>query len=200
MAPGSTFHHIGFWSTILVSYLLPLQSFTFHSINQKYQKYYFTVYPSLSDLTLWITVKGLTTPFSRWLQVGVCLCRYSVAYCAVSYWIDTLVLKTEGNTYATLLHHPFLFKGKTNRSSRGSMKDFWHCYWGDLRQVKTYQAPITNSYPSHYIICHLPLAFLSPTSPLPFYSPFFCSSFRLLWCLTWLVCSFGWNSCLFISK
>ena len=28
------------------------QSFTFRSINQKYQKYYFTVYPSLSDLTL----------------------------------------------------------------------------------------------------------------------------------------------------
>ena len=40
-------------------------------------------------------------------------------------------------------------------------------------QVKTYQVPITNSYPSHYIICHLPLVFLSPTSPLPFYSPFF---------------------------
>ena len=39
-----------------------------------------------------------------------------------SYWIDTLVLKTEGNTYATLLHHPFLFKGKTNASSRGSTK------------------------------------------------------------------------------
>ena len=28
--------------------------------------------------------------------------------------------KTEGNTYATLLHHPFLFKGKTNASSRRS--------------------------------------------------------------------------------
>ena len=46
---------------------------------------------------------------------------------------------------------------------------------GEIRakssQVKTYQVPITNSYPSHYIICHLPLVFLSPTSPLPFYSP-----------------------------
>ena len=37
-------------------------------------------------------------------------------------------------------------------------------------QVKTYQVPITNSYPSHYIICHLPLVFISPTSPLSFYS------------------------------
>jgi len=117
MPPGSIFHLISFRSIILVSYLLSLQYFTFRSINQKY---YFTVYPSLSDLTLRITVKGLRNPLSRWLQVGVCLCRYSVACCVVSYWIDTLVLKTEGNTYATLLHHPFLFKGKTNASSRGS--------------------------------------------------------------------------------
>ena len=35
----------------------------------------------------------------------------------VSYWIDTLVLKTEGNTYATLLHHPFLF-GENQRSAQ----------------------------------------------------------------------------------
>ena len=36
--------------------------------------------------------------------------------------------KTEGNTYATLLHHPFLFKGKPTQCSRGSKKDFWcHC-------------------------------------------------------------------------
>ena len=28
--------------------------------------------------------------------------------------------KTEGNTYPTLLHHPFLLKGKTNACSRGS--------------------------------------------------------------------------------
>ena len=28
--------------------------------------------------------------------------------------------KTEENTYATLLHHPFLFKGKATQCSRGS--------------------------------------------------------------------------------
>ena len=39
--------------------------------------------------------------------------------CVASYWIDTLVRKTEGNTYATLLHHPFLFKGKPTLCSRG---------------------------------------------------------------------------------
>ena len=85
--------------------------------------------------------------------------------------------KTEGNTYATLLHHPFLFKGKPTQCSRGSKKDFWHRCRGVYAQVKTYQVPITNSYHSHYIICHLPLVFLSPTSPLPFYSP---PLFRLL--------------------
>ena len=107
MAPGSIFHHISFRYTILVSYLLSLQYFTFHSINQKY---YFTVYSSISDLTLQIIVKGLTTRLSRWVQVGVCLCRYSVACVLSPTGLIPWFSKTEGNTYATLLHHPFLFK------------------------------------------------------------------------------------------
>ena len=62
--------------------------------------------------------------------------------------------------------------------------------------AKTYQVPITNSSPSHYIICHLPLVFLSPTSPLLFYSPSLFRSplFRLLLvcsCVGLLVCHDG---------
>ena len=38
-------------------------------------------------------------------------------------------------------------------------------------QKSSYQVPITYPYLPHYIICHLPLVFLSPTSPLPFYFP-----------------------------
>ena len=38
-------------------------------------------------------------------------------------------------------------------------------------QKSTYQVSITNPYLPHCIICHLPLIFLSPTSPLPFYFP-----------------------------
>ena len=116
------------------SYKFPIYNFSFLFTSfaifyfplhkPKIPKYYFIVYPSLSDLTLRITVKGLTIPLSRWLQVGVCLCRYSVA-CALS---PTALIpwfsKVEGNTYSTLLYHPFLFKGKTNASSRGSRKDF----------------------------------------------------------------------------
>ena len=47
---------------------------------------------------------------------------------------------------------------------------------GGSTQKSTYQVPITNLYLLHYIICHLPLVFLSPTSPLPFYSPSLFSS------------------------
>ncbi len=113
--------------------------------------------------------------------------------CVVSYWIDTLVLKTEGNTYATLLHHPFLFKGKTNASSRSSRKNFWRRCRGDLRQVKTYQVPFINHL-LHYIIRHSPLIFLSPTLPLPFYSPSLSQSppLFLLAFLCLLVC---WITC-----
>ena len=63
-----------------------------------------------------------------------------------SYWIDTLVLKTEGNTYATLLHHPFLFKRKPTQCSRGSKKDFWRHCRGGVRQVKSR----FDSQQSHY--------------------------------------------------
>ena len=102
--------------------------------------------------------------------------------------------KTEGNTYATLLHHPFLFKGKPTHAQEvarrisgavageaytkssqdliSRQRAISDAVAGEIyTQVKTYQVPITNSYPSHYIICHLPLVFLSPTSPLSFYSP-----------------------------
>ena len=90
--------------------------FNFQSIQQKYLLYYL-YYISL----LRVTVKGLTTPLPRWLQGSWLFVQVLGDLCVVAYWIDTLVLKTEGNTYATLLHHPFLFKGKTNASSRGSI-------------------------------------------------------------------------------
>ena len=77
--------------------------------------------------------EGIDNPFialvARFLFVCVSVWDFSGA----SYWIDTLVLKTEGTTYATLLHHPFLFKGKTNACSRGSKKDFWRRCRRDLR-------------------------------------------------------------------
>ena len=67
---------------------------------------------------------------------------------------------------------------------------------GESTQKSTHQVPITNPYLPHYIICHLPLVFLSPTSPLPFYSPslFHSPFFSLASCflVCWIACSSQW--------
>ena len=93
MAPGSTFHHVSFRSTILVSYLLSLQSFTFHSRKQKYQKYYFY------RLSIYIRShfannrEGIDNPF---IALGASWCLFVQVFGGlhvVSYWIDTLVHK-----------------------------------------------------------------------------------------------------------
>ena len=53
-------------------------------------------------------------------EVLICLCRYEVTRA----WSPTGLIpwfsKTEGNTYAALLHRPFLFKVKPTQCSRGS--------------------------------------------------------------------------------
>ena len=54
-----------------------------------------------------------------------------------------------------------------NACSRSSKKNFWRSCPGGLRKS---HIPSThnNPYLSHYIICHLPLVFLFPTSSFPF--------------------------------
>src|SRR3989337_3182723 len=65
---------------------------------------------------LQVTVKGLTAPLSRWVQVFDCLCRcVDWGLDCTSYWIDTLVLKTEGNTYLYFAASPFPLQGKNQR-------------------------------------------------------------------------------------
>ena len=76
---------------------------------------------------LQVTMKGLTTPLSCWVQVVWLFVQVFGDLCVVSYWIDTLVLKLGEILISTLLHHPFLFKGKTNASSRTSIP---HCHHG----------------------------------------------------------------------
>ena len=73
-----------------------LQSFIFRSINQKYQKY--LLYRLFSFIYLYrislsqVTVKGLTTPLSRWGASCFIVCAGLGDLCVVSYWIHTLVL------------------------------------------------------------------------------------------------------------
>src|SRR5215216_3721149 len=112
---SSICHHTSFRSIILIFYF-PI----YKPKNTK--NIYFTFYHLYQISLLQVTVKGLTTPLSRWVQVGVCLCRYSGACMLSPTGLIPWFSKVEENTYSTLLHHPFLFKGKTNANSRGSRK------------------------------------------------------------------------------
>ena len=73
---------------------------------------------SLLDLTFASDREGIVSPFIALVATSWLFVQVFGDLCVVSYWIDTLVLKTEGNTYATLLHHPFLFKGKPTQAQK----------------------------------------------------------------------------------
>ena len=67
---------------------------------------------------------------------------------------------------ATLLHHPFLFKGKTNACSRGSKKDFWRRCRGDLRSSQ--DIPSTHQKLISLALHYLPFASRFPLPHFPF--------------------------------
>ena len=73
------------------SYKFPIYNISFRFTS--FAIFYFPIYkpkiPKIFTLSfiylyhislLQVTVKGLTTPLSCWVQVGVCLCRYSVTW------------------------------------------------------------------------------------------------------------------------
>ena len=85
--------------------------------------------------------------------------------------------KAEGNTYATLLHHPFLFKGKPTQCSRGSKKDFWRRCRGGLHNVKSRFGLLTTSHfwrrcRGVYAKVNIPSTQHKPLSPALHYLPF----------------------------
>src|SRR3990170_6536168 len=141
----------------------------FRSIKPKTQKYLGAIYLPLSYFALLlifytylyqisflqVTVKGLTTPLSRWVQVFVCLCRcYHWRLVCSSYWIDTLVLKLRKILISTLLHHPFLFKEKTNASSRSSRKNFWRrCRGGSTSSLPSTHHKLSSLALTLFSIC-----------------------------------------------
>ena len=106
-------------------------------------------------------VKGLTTPLSRWLRGSYLFVQVLGDLHVVSYWIDTLVLKTEGNTYATLAASPSPLRGKPTQAQDVARRISGAVAGEVFAQVKTYQVPITNPSPSHlhYFPCasHFPL-------------------------------------------
>lgn len=126
MAPGSILQHISFPSTC--QFLSPFPYFAIF-----YFPFHKPKIPKILLYCLSISIRshvannheGIDNPF---ITLGASWCLFVQVFGGlhvVSYWIDTLVIKTEANAYSTLLHHPFLFKGKTNASSRGSSPENW---------------------------------------------------------------------------
>ena len=50
-----------------------------------------------------------------------------------SYWIDPLVLKNRGNTYATLLHHPLLFGEIQHSAQEVAVYDIAPCMYAVIQ-------------------------------------------------------------------
>ena len=105
--------------------------------------------------SLQVTTKGLTTPLSCWVQGFDCLGRcidWRLSW--TSDWINTLVLKLREILISTLLHHPFLLKGKTNATSRSSRRNFWR----RCRGGSTSNLPSTHHKHSSLALHYLPFA------------------------------------------
>ena len=71
----------------------------------------------LSDLTLLSGLIGIENPYLRWLRGFICFVQVRGTRAMPPTGLIPWFSKTEGNTYATLLHHPFLF-GENQRSAQ----------------------------------------------------------------------------------
>ena len=104
-----------------------LLSFTFNLYHKNTKNIYLIIIISIRSHSCKWPWRDWQPLYRVGCEVLICLCRYEVTRA----WSPTgLILwfsKTEGNTYAALLHHPFLFKGKPTQCSRGS-KDLPPCF------------------------------------------------------------------------
>ena len=91
--------------------------------------------------------------------------------------------KTEGNNYATLLHHPFLFGENQHSAKRGSKKDFWRRCLGGLRKSQHTKYP-SQTFISRITLFAICLSFSSPPlHPCRFIRPLSLSSLSFFICL-----------------
>src|SRR6187401_2576220 len=101
MAPGSILN-------ILIFHILYFDLFNFCSYTKNTKNIKLS---NLSDLTFVSDRKGIDNPLSRWLRSSYLFVQVR----GTRTWSPTGLIpwfsNTEGNTYATVLHHPFLFEG-----------------------------------------------------------------------------------------
>ena len=118
-------------------------------------------------------------PLSALVALSYCFCVGTRDSSVASYWIDTLILKNWGKYLRYFAASSLPLRGNPTQA-RDIARRISGAVAGEAHASKsTIPSTHHNPYLSHYIICHLPLVFLSPTSPLPFYLP---SLFRLPFC------------------
>ena len=169
MAPGIFIIILHLFYLHSISFTI-LQSLLSILYNKNTKNIYFTIFIR-SHLCEW--------PWRDWqplYRVGCkvldCLCRcclHSVAW--FSYWFDNLDFITEGNTYRWCAASSLPLRGNPTQAQAVARR-ISGAVAGESTQKVNIPSTHHNPYLSHYIICHLPLVFLSPTSPLSFYSPF----------------------------
>ena len=157
MAPGSIFYHISFQSTFICIFTFPIYII-------KYQKYIYLIILSLSDLTFVSGLEGIDNPFIA-LVASSCLFvlvrgTFEEPPTGLIPWFS----KTEGNTYATLLHHPFLF-GENQRSAQEVARRISSAVAGEV--YAKVNIPSTHHIPLSPALHYLPFA---SRFPLPHFT------------------------------
>ena len=108
----------------------------------------------LSDLTLVSDCVGIDNPLSRWLRGVICFVQVLGTRAQPPTGLIPWFSKTEGNTYATLLHHPFPF-GENQRSAQ--------------EVARTISGAVTGEV---YAKVNIPSTHHKPLSPALHYLPF----------------------------
>src|SRR6187401_323002 len=168
MAPGSILN-------ILIFHILYFDLFNFCSYTKNTKNIKLSY---LSELTFVSDRKGIDNPLSRWLRSSYLFVQVR----GTRAWSPTGLIPwlSKLREILTLLCRITLSSSREyNASSRSSKKNFWRRCWGGLRKS---HIPSTYHKPLSFALHFLHLVFLSSTSPLLFYLPFFCRVFivRLL--------------------
>ena len=159
----------GLFYIILVSNLFYFAIFTFNLYHKNTKNIYLIIIISIRSHSCKWTWRDWQPLYRVGCKVLICLCR--CVGLEGGLLLDWYLGSQKLREILTLLCCITLSSSRENqRCAQEVARRISSAVAGEIyAQVKTYQVPITNSYPSHYIICHLPLVFLSPTSPLPFY-------------------------------
>ena len=158
MAPGSIFHHNNLPSTSY--FYCRLFCNLYFPIYTKIPKIFILL--SLSDLTFISDREGIDNPFIALVARLLIVC-VGTRRLACSLLLDWYLgsRKTEGNTYATIAASPSPLRGKPTQA-QDIARRISGAFAGESTQKVNIPSTHHNPYLSHYIICHLPLVFLSP--------------------------------------